>query len=242
MAEPVFNTREGPKTVSQLRDELRRAQYPNWERASPDELFNVYQNVKTNGSTQANGLDFTRIAQDARATAMKALRDAGINVGLGVDPFAKFLIGMGQKQVLGKTIEQLWGGGGYNPENLIGGVTDYYRRLSGRDYNVFNENATVREALRAIGDFIGSASGPEALQQATMIGGRPMTDQLRGLIAQIAESPDFQANAYLSAMPYTPFASSYENYIQSLLQPYYESLPRGTNQINNFLGYLLRRV
>lgn len=76
----TYQTVNGPKTVQQMRDELRIAGYPNWQNASEQEIVNVYASTTggavTGGGGGVTGGDYEWVNSEVEALKAQLAQQA----------------------------------------------------------------------------------------------------------------------------------------------------------------------
>ncbi len=229
----TYMTRGGPKTEEQLRSELQAAGYPGpWD---VDSMLAAYERAGAPNYAPRNAseLDLEWILRNPEAAVRRALRDAGIVIGMG--PFARFVLGRGQ-QALFNTILSTAFGGDASPSNILGGTAQFVRNLmtmpaqQGYAYQRDLLNST-RSYLRQIRDIIAQSGErlPEGIPQS-----------VASLVLAMLDRPELQAE-YLAAT--TPYVGPYTGYLNRYIQHLYDLYLSENPEMNpNFLRYYFERL
>jgi hypothetical protein len=233
MAEQTFMTRGGPKTESQLRTELQAAGYPGpWDINS---MLAAYERAGAPlyAPKNASEADLEYLMQNPAAAARRALRDAGMALGLG--PFSQFLLSQAQRAFYNASLSGAFGGD-TAPSHILGAVAQFMKNYTtmpaqqGFEY-AQNLYQAGRQFLKQAGDILartGEAIPPD------------VSPAVAGLITGMLQNPQLQTDYAVATLPYVgPYTGYLARYADYLYDLYSSENP----EMNpNFLRYLFNRV
>lgn len=229
----TYMTRGGPKTEDQLRAELQAAGYPGpWDINS---MLAAYERAgaPNYAPKNASDLDLEWILRDPVAAARRALRDAGIQLGLG--PFADFVLGKAQ-QALYNTVLSTAFGGDSSPTNILGGTAQFIKNLLSMPAQ--QGFAYQRDLLHSIRPYLQQMS--DILSRTTDQLPPGIPESVASLAVSLLQHPNLQADYLAATIPYVgPYTGSLVQYVQHLYDLYQSENP----EMNpNFLRYYFNRA